>query len=150
MLASQKLSTAFSFKTNNVSFSSTPFKSASFSTKSFAVGSKTPLKPILTQNMIPLGKQFKLMSTKIFVGNLSWSVSEDEIRELFSQHGAVASVKLVTDRETGRAKGFAFVEYEDDKAANNAISSLNGKEFLGRDLRVSKANPPKPRERDSY
>jgi len=133
-----------------------------FSAKSF----KTPfkqtnaIKPSSILMKSPFGKETTLfsnaplfaqnqkfdMSTRLFVGNLSWSTSEDELRDLFQSHGAVASVKVVTDRETGRAKGFGFVEFEDDKAAMNAMNTLNGKEFLGRDLRVSKANPPRPRE----
>eukprot|EP01118_Nematostelium_gracile_P017805 TRINITY_DN771_c0_g2_i2.p1 TRINITY_DN771_c0_g2~~TRINITY_DN771_c0_g2_i2.p1 ORF type:complete len:128 (-),score=44.86 TRINITY_DN771_c0_g2_i2:90-473(-) len=90
--------------------------------------------------------QMRFMGTKIFVGNLSWSASEDELKDLFGQQGPVLSVKVITDRETGRAKGFGFIEFEDEKGADSAVNNLNGKDFLGRQLRVSKANPPKPRE----
>jgi len=89
--------------------------------------------------------QTKFMSSKVFVGNLSWSASEDELRDTFKAAGTILNVKIATDRETGRAKGFAFIEFEDEKAAMNAINTLNGRDFLGRDLRVSKANPPRAR-----
>ncbi len=74
----------------------------------------------------------------IYVGNLPFNVSEDEIRELFAQHGDVQSVKLITDRETGRPRGFGFVEMEND-AAQSAISALDGTDFGGRTLRVNEA-----------
>ena len=75
---------------------------------------------------------------KIYVGNLPFSATEAEINSLFSQHGAVHSVALINDRETGRPRGFGFVEMDDD-AAEAAISALNGYEMGGRDLRVNEA-----------
>ncbi len=76
--------------------------------------------------------------TKLYVGNLPWTASEDEIRELFSPIGVCESVSLITDRETGRSRGFAFVEM-DRADANKAISQLNGQDFGGRPLRVNEA-----------
>ncbi len=74
----------------------------------------------------------------IYVGNLPFSSTEEDIRGLFEQYGAVHSVKLISDRETGRPRGFAFVEM-DDSSANNAISGLNGKDVGGRPLRINEA-----------
>jgi len=74
----------------------------------------------------------------IYVGNLPFSATEDEIRNLFSPFGTVHAVKLVSDRETGRPRGFGFVEMEDSAAAS-AISALNGKDMGGRSLRINEA-----------
>lgn len=76
----------------------------------------------------------------LYVGNLVYSVTQDELRELFSQFGEVFSVKLINDRESGRPKGFGFVEMEDN-AALKAIEALNEKDFRGRNLRVNEARP---------
>ena len=78
---------------------------------------------------------------KLYVGNLSYSASENELRDLFSQYGAVESVAVITDRDTGRSKGFGFVEFANDTEANAAIAGLNGKEVSGRALTVSQARP---------
>ncbi|WP_299327988.1 RNA-binding protein [uncultured Helicobacter sp.] len=78
----------------------------------------------------------------IYVGNLPYSTTNEQMIELFGQFGAVSSVKLINDRETGRAKGFGFVEMEDEEALK-AISALDGTEFIGRKLRVNEANPRK-------
>lgn len=86
---------------------------------------------------------------QIYVGNLPYRSGEDDVRDLFSQYGEVISVKLITDRETGRPRGFGFVEMEDD-AALNAIESLDGKEFEGRTLRVNEAKPRENRPRRAY
>ena len=86
------------------------------------------------------------MATSIYVGNLPWSATEDSVRDLFSAHGEAISVKLISDRETGRARGFGFVEMEDADAIN-AIAALDGKEFDGRALRINKAEPKKPAPR---
>ena len=86
------------------------------------------------------------MVTSIYVGNLPWSATEDAVRDLFSAHGDPLSVKLISDRETGRARGFGFVEMEDDDA-QNAISALNGMDFGGRALRVNKAEERRPAPR---
>jgi len=78
---------------------------------------------------------------KLYVGNLSFNTSESELRELFEQHGEVASANLVMDRDTGRPRGFGFVEMVDDAQANAAIEALNGHNVGGRDLTVNEAKP---------
>jgi RNA recognition motif-containing protein len=83
------------------------------------------------------------MTTKLYVGNLPWSTTEEELRQMFTEMGAVESVALITDRETGRSRGFGFVEL-DDEGAQKAISELNGKDMGGRALRVNEAQD-KPR-----
>ena len=77
----------------------------------------------------------------IYIGNLSYDATEDDIRKAFEDYGAVDSVKIIKDRYSGRSKGFGFVEMTDDEAAKNAISELNDKEFMGRNLRVNEARP---------
>ncbi len=81
------------------------------------------------------------MSKKLHVGNLPYSVTETSLRELFSPLGEVSSVAVITDRETGQPKGFAFVEMADDAAAQQAISQINGKTFGERVITVSEARP---------
>ncbi|MCG7953806.1 MAG: RNA-binding protein [Candidatus Thiodiazotropha endolucinida] len=76
--------------------------------------------------------------TKLYVGNLPWSATEDDVRELFSGIGEVQSANLILDRETRRSRGFAFVEMNQGDA-EKAISQLNGKDFQGRDLRINEA-----------
>jgi RNA recognition motif-containing protein len=78
------------------------------------------------------------MNKKIYVGNLPYSATESDVRNLFAQHGEVVSVRLITDRETGRAKGFGFVEMNGPDA-DNAIEALNGFQYGGRNLRVNEA-----------
>lgn len=81
------------------------------------------------------------MATKnIYVGNMSFDTTETELREAFEVHGPVQSVNIITDRDTGRPRGFAFVEM-DDEAADAAIEALNGKELGGRTLKVNEARP---------
>ncbi len=84
------------------------------------------------------------MNKRIYVGNLPYTANEDEVRELFSQYGEVASVSLVNDRETGRPRGFGFVEMPADDA-DAAIGALDGKDMGGRQLRVNEARPREPR-----
>ena len=87
------------------------------------------------------------MATSIYVGNLPWSATEESVQSLFSVHGNVLSVKLVTDRETGRARGFGFVEM-DDADAGQAITALNGTDVGGRTIRVNRAeDKPAPSRR---
>jgi cold-inducible RNA-binding protein len=81
----------------------------------------------------------------IFVGNLSFGVTEDAVRSLFEQYGAVERVSIVTDRDTGRAKGFGFVEMTGDAEAERAISSLNGQDLDGRTLTINEARPKEDR-----
>jgi RNA recognition motif-containing protein len=76
---------------------------------------------------------------RIYVGNLSFQTTEQGLTELFAQHGSVNSVAIITDRITGRSRGFAFVEMNDDAEAKAAMEALNGKEFDGRPLRVAEA-----------
>ena len=82
---------------------------------------------------------------KIYVGNLSFNTTEAELTELFSQHGEVSDVALITDRETGRPRGFGFVEMSSDDAGREAIGALDGQEFGGRTLKVNEAKPREPR-----
>ncbi len=84
------------------------------------------------------------MAQKLYVGNLPFSATEDSVRELFAQHGSVHSVKLITDRNTGKPSGFGFVEM-DASSAEAAISALDGSEFGGRPLRVNEARERSPR-----
>jgi len=79
----------------------------------------------------------------IYVGNLSYSIKEDGLREIFEEYGEVSSAKIITDRETGRSKGFGFVEMANEEEGNAAIENLNGKDFEGRTINVSKARPRK-------
>ena len=84
------------------------------------------------------------MSKKIYVGNLSFRTTEEELTGLFEQIGAVESVSIITDRDTGRSKGFGFVEMQD--GGDKAIAEINGKDFKGRALTVNEARPMSPRD----
>ncbi len=84
------------------------------------------------------------MAKKLYVGNLPYSATEDELRELFEQHGTVHSVSIISDRETGQPRGFAFVEMDDD-GADAAIRGLEQQQFGGRTLRVNEARPREAR-----
>lgn len=77
----------------------------------------------------------------IYVGNLSFQATEEDLREVFAEYGKVSRISLPTDRETGRKRGFAFVEMEDEAQEDQAISELDGAEWLGREIRVNKAKP---------
>ena len=77
----------------------------------------------------------------IYVGNLSYGMSEEELRDAFAAYGDVASVKILSDRETGRSRGFGFVEMPNQSEGETAISQLNGKDVGGRALRVNEARP---------
>jgi RNA recognition motif-containing protein len=85
------------------------------------------------------------MCVNIFVGNLAFTTTEDDIRQRFEQYGVVDKVNVITDRDTGRAKGFGFVEMPDTAAAQAAIQGLQGKELAGRTLTVNEAKPREPR-----
>ena len=80
------------------------------------------------------------MGKKLYIGNLPYTITESELRELFERHGTVSSVNVITDRETGRARGFAFVEFEDANGAQAAMQALDGTQVGGRTLRVNEAN----------
>ena len=79
------------------------------------------------------------MSTKLFVGSLPWSLDDNELRETFEEHGNVVSAKIVKDRETGRSRGFGFVEMESSSEASNAIKALNDAQIKGRNIVVNEA-----------
>ena len=83
------------------------------------------------------------MSTKLFVGSLPWSASDEDLQTAFAAHGNVLSAKVVTDKETRRSRGFGFVEFETETEATAAIQALNGSELKGRNIIVSEAKPKK-------
>ena len=85
------------------------------------------------------------MGAKLYVGNLSYSVGEGKLQELFSQHGSVLSARIITDKFSGRSKGFGFVEMGSSEEAERATAALNGVEFEGRSIVVSEARPQEPR-----
>jgi len=79
------------------------------------------------------------LGKRLYIGNLPFTATEDELRDLFGRHGAIQSVNVVTDRETGRARGFAFVEFEDPTGAEAAMRALDGSNLGGRTIRVNEA-----------
>lgn len=81
------------------------------------------------------------MSKTLFVGNLSFDLSDEDLEQAFAEFGTVTSARIIRDRETRRSKGFGFVELEDDAAADAAISKMDGKDLNGRPLRVNEARP---------
>jgi RNA recognition motif-containing protein len=81
------------------------------------------------------------MATKLYIGGLAWATDDQSLEAFFAQAGTVASAKVITDRETGRSRGFGFVEMSSDEEAQNAISRLNGVELDGRAISVSEARP---------
>lgn len=85
------------------------------------------------------------MNNKLFVGNLPYSATEDELKEAFTQAGNVVSVKIIMDRDTGRSKGFGFVEMATEQEAGAALEKLNGADYAGRAITVSIARPMEPR-----
>jgi len=78
---------------------------------------------------------------KLYVGNLSWNIDDAKLNELFAKHGKVVSASVITDRYSGRSKGFGFVEFESDEEGQKAIEAMNGQEVDGRQLKVSEAKP---------
>ena len=86
------------------------------------------------------------MSKKLYVGNLPFTATEDTLKDLFAQAGTVESVSIITDRDTGRSKGFGFVEVSTDQEMAAAIEKFNGHNLEGRDLTVNEARPKAPRE----
>lgn len=90
------------------------------------------------------------MSQKIYVGNLGFSVTNDDLKTKFEQYGNVDSAKIITDRDSGRSKGFGFVEMSNSQEANNAIDSLNGSDWQGRSMTVNEAKPMVPKDRGSF
>lgn len=85
------------------------------------------------------------MSKKLYVGNLAFSIDKNDLEQMFAVHGTVTSAQVITDRDSGRSKGFAFVEMGSEQEAQAAISALNGKNIDGRNLVVNEARPQEPR-----
>ena len=90
------------------------------------------------------------MAQKLYVGNLSYNITEDRLRTLFAEFGEIESVSLIMDRDTGRPKGFGFVEMVTDQAAQAAIGALNGKVVDDREIRVDRAKPQAERARRDF
>lgn len=88
----------------------------------------------------------RYMGKKLYVGNLPFSATDDSLQEIFAQAGSVQSAKIITDRDTGRSKGFGFVEMSTDQEAADAIQKFNGAEYGGRNMTVAEARPIAPRE----
>jgi RNA recognition motif-containing protein len=86
------------------------------------------------------------MGNKLYVGNLPFSATDDSLREMFQQAGSVESARVITDRDSGRSKGFGFVEMSTEQEAADAINKFNGADFEGRSLTVNEARPMAPRE----
>lgn len=86
------------------------------------------------------------MSKKLYVGNLLYDISDEDLKELFAQAGTVLTANVIRYHDSGKSKGFAFVEMETEDGAQKAMDMLNGQDFRGRKLVVSEARPPKPRE----
>ena len=86
------------------------------------------------------------MTNKLFVGSLSWNVRDDELKAFFEKVGPVQSAKVIMDRDSGRSKGFGFVEMENEELAAKAKDELNGKELDGREIVVNEAKPREPRD----
>jgi len=80
------------------------------------------------------------LGNKLYVGNLPFSLGESDLRDLFEEHGAIESINVIMDRDTGRPRGFAFVEFEDASSADKAQRALDGREIDGRSIRVNEAN----------
>jgi RNA recognition motif-containing protein len=90
------------------------------------------------------------MAINLYVGNLSYDTTEDTLRTLFAEYGEIEAVRVITDRYTGRSKGFGFVEIATEEAAQKAIEALNGKSVDGREIRVDKAKPRVERDRPRW
>ncbi len=80
------------------------------------------------------------MSVTLYVGNISYTMKEDDLKKAFGQYGEVVSVKIIIDKRTGKSKGYGFVEMGSDEAADEALKGINGKELAGRSVKVNKAN----------
>jgi len=90
------------------------------------------------------------MATKLFVGSLAYSATDDDLQQAFAAVGTVVSAKVIMDRDSGRSKGFGFVEMSTEDEAQAAIKELNGKEIAGRQITVNEARPQAPREPRSF
>jgi len=83
------------------------------------------------------------MSKKLFVGNIDWGASDEDLNSLFSEYGEIEEAVIIKDKFSGRSKGFGFVTFANDDDAKKAMEALNGKDLKGRDITVNEANPPK-------
>ncbi|CAA7027962.1 unnamed protein product [Microthlaspi erraticum] len=92
----------------------------------------------------------RMMSTKLFIGGLSWGTDDQSLRDAFAHFGEVVDAKVIVDRESGRSRGFGFVNFSDETAANAAISEMDGKDLNGRNIRVNVANDRPSTPRASY
>jgi RNA recognition motif-containing protein len=90
------------------------------------------------------------VSKKLFIGSLAWGTTDDSLQAHFAQCGTVASAKVVTDRDTGRSRGFGFVEFDDDKEADAAVEKLNNSDLDGRNIIVSEARPKDDKPRRDF
>jgi len=90
------------------------------------------------------------MAKKLFVGGIPWATTADDLKQLFSQHGTVATAVIISDKMTGRSRGFGFVEFESDAEADAAINALNNTDFQGRTLVVKEARPLEDRPKRSF
>ena len=90
------------------------------------------------------------MSNRVYVGNVNFRTTEEGLRDLFASHGEVISVRMITDRETGRYRGFSFVEMASEEQANSAVEALNGMELDGRPLKVNIAHERQPRDNNRF
>jgi len=90
------------------------------------------------------------MNTKLYVGNLAYSVTSDQLGQLFAQAGTVSDAVVITDRQSGRSRGFGFVQMSTDEEAKKAIEMFNGKDFEGRPLVVNEARPQQPRTQGGF
>lgn len=90
------------------------------------------------------------MSTNLYIGNLCYQVTEDDLQELFGEFGEIESIKVIRDRETERSKGFGFIEMKNEEDAEASIEELNGIAYKDRNLVVNKARPRKPRQNRRY
>lgn len=113
---------------------------------SLGVAAHTPQTKLALWRGTILSLEFLVLNKNIYVGNLSWGCTDQDLRNLFADFGEVASARVIEDRETGRSRGFGFVEM-DANGATQAIEALNGTSFQGRDLRVNEAQPRERRPR---
>jgi cold-inducible RNA-binding protein len=113
--------------------------------RAFATVPKPPRSKLLLALLVQRGRRIAFMAYKLYVGNLSFSTSSEELRELFAQAGNVESATVVEDRDTGRSRGFGFVEMASKEDGEKAIEQFNGTEMNGRSLTVNEARPREDR-----
>lgn len=98
------------------------------------------MKQSLSQNSVSMLNAVRCMSSKLFVGGLSFQTDDQSLKEAFSGFGEVTEARVITDRDSGRSRGFGFVNYSSDESAKEALSAMDGQELNGRNIRVSLAN----------